>query len=210
MDVKKGGNFVGVIPNALTIARLPLTAVFFGMILRAPDLPDTDRPRFLLLAFVLFVVTGITDIIDGWIARVHQVTSKFGRIADALLDKLLVCGSFVCFALVAQPRLDALAFPPLTMTIIRWAVALILIARELFVTILRQIAETRGVNFPAVASGKIKMLLQTFTIGAVIIHWACTVGPWADWFIALTAIVMLAFTIVSGIRSLSRPRRISA
>ena len=80
--------------------------------------------NFLLVAFILFVVSGLTDIVDGKIARMYNVTSKFGRIVDPLADKFLVCGAFICFAFVGQPRLDNFNIAPATMEIFRWQLRL--------------------------------------------------------------------------------------
>ena len=95
---------------------------------------------------------------------------------------------------------------PSTQTILRWTVVALLLARELFVTILRQLAESRGVTYVAVATGKIKMFLQSCTIGAIIIHWLYPPALWSDTFIAACTLIMLAFTTISGLQSLRRPR----
>ena len=99
------------IPNILTMGRLVLTVVFLIMILMAPKYyADGERPfpGFLDVAFILFVVAGLTDIADGIAARRLNVTSKFGRMVDPLADKILVCGAFTCFALIGEPKLFTL------------------------------------------------------------------------------------------------------
>jgi len=70
---------------------------------------------------------------------------------------------------------------------------------------LRHIAESRGVNFGAVISGKIKMFLQSFGVGTVMIGWAFVSREWGDWFTVVTFIVVAGFTVYSGIDSLRRP-----
>ena len=198
---KKG--IIRHIPNALTIGRLVLTVIFMGMILYAPTVGE--KPANLLLgAFILFVVTGLTDIVDGYLARKFEVTSKFGRTVDPLADKFLVCGAFFCFAWVNQPRMACFDFSETTMDIIRWAAAVIIFAREIIVQTLRHIAESRGVQFGAIWSGKLKMFLQSFGIGTVIIGWAYVSRPWGDWFTIITYGLMVFATILSGIQSLTR------
>ena len=110
-SVKNQGcnRFIGIIPNALTIGRLILTVVFFGVILCASDSGEAKPADSLLAAFIVFLVMGITDILDGKIARMYGASSKFGRMADPLADKFLVCGAFICFAIVSQPKLGHLA-----------------------------------------------------------------------------------------------------
>jgi len=205
MENNKG--IVRFIPNTLTVGRLVLAAIFLVMVLYAPKIDEEKSANFLLVAFILFVITGLTDIVDGKLARMYDVTSKFGRILDPLADKFLVCGAFICFAIVGEPRLDNFNIAPLTMDILRWATALIIIARELSVTILRQTAEARGINFAATASGKIKMFLQSFGIGTVMIKWAYVTRMWGDIFTAIVFLLMVILTIISGVRSVQRPRK---
>jgi CDP-diacylglycerol--glycerol-3-phosphate 3-phosphatidyltransferase len=195
-----------LIPNILTLGRLVLTIVFLIMILLSPRYyAEGERPfpDFLDYAFIIFVIAGLTDLVDGTVARKLNVTSKFGRMIDPLADKVLVCGAFICFAIVGQPKL--FNFGPVTMAAIQWSVAGILILREAYVTILRHIAEARGINFAATASGKIKMLIQSFAIGTVVIKMAhVQTATWGYWFTTITFAVMLIVTVVSGLRATQR------
>lgn len=202
--LKNDRRIVRYIPNALTLARLVMTVVFLVMILLAPRYGP--KPWFFLtIGFSLFVIAGLTDIVDGIVARGFNVTSKLGRTLDPLADKVLVCGAFVCFAIVAQPKLANFQFSELTLGIIRWSMAAILTAREILVQTLRQVAESRGVNFGAVWSGKLKMFVQSFGIGTVVIGWAFVSRPWGDWFTIITFAIMAIVTILSGIQALQRP-----
>ena len=189
------------IPNILTFGRFVLTVVFLIMILYSPYV--ANKPLFLDIAFVLFVVAGLTDIVDGTIARKLGVTSKFGRMMDPLADKILVCGAFICFAIIGEPKLFNLPYPALS--IIHWSVAGIIILREACVTALRHIAEARGVNSAATVSGKIKMFLQSFAIGTVIIKMAhVQTATWGYWFTTITFALMLIVTVISGLRATQR------
>ena len=139
----------------------------------------------------------------GTIARKLGVASKFGRMMDPLADKVLVCGAFICFAVIKEPKL--FDFEPVTMAIIQWLVAAIIVLREVYVTILRHIAEARGVNFAATISGKIKMFLQSFAIGTVVIKMAhVQTATWGYWFTTITFALMLIVTIISGLRATQR------
>jgi CDP-diacylglycerol--glycerol-3-phosphate 3-phosphatidyltransferase len=195
------------IPNILTMGRLVLTIILLVMILMAPPYyadGEVPFPGFLDVAFILFLIAGLTDIVDGYAARRLNVTSKFGRMVDPLADKILVCGAFICFALIGQPKLFDLN--PGVLTAIHWLVAAVLIAREAYVTILRHIAEARGVNFAATMSGKIKMFLQSFAIGTVIIRMAhVQTAAWGYWFATVVFTLMLVVTVISGIRATRRP-----
>jgi CDP-diacylglycerol--glycerol-3-phosphate 3-phosphatidyltransferase len=189
------------IPNILTFGRLLLTIIFLIMILYSPSRyahGELPFPDFLDVAFILFVIAGLTDMIDGTVARKLNVTSKFGRMVDPLADKALVCGSFICFAIIGEPKL--FSFSPAVLAAVHWAVAGILTAREVYVTVLRHIAEARGVNFAATISGKIKMFVQSFAIGTVIIKIAhVRTATWGYWFTIVTYAIMVAVTVISGL-----------
>jgi CDP-diacylglycerol--glycerol-3-phosphate 3-phosphatidyltransferase len=192
---------VKFIPNILTFTRFALTFVFLGMILYSTS--ATNKPFFLDIAFVLFVIAELTDIVDGKIARKFKVGSKLGRMTDPLADKILVCGAFVCFAIIGEPRL--FGFSRGALAAIHWTVAGILIIREAYVTIIRHITEARGLVFPAVATGKVKGVLQAFTIGTVIIKMAhVQTATWGYWFTTVTFVLMLAFTVISGFAATRR------
>ena len=194
------------IPNILTFGRFVLTVIFLIMLLYSPRFyaqGERPFPGFLDIAFILFVTAGLTDMVDGAIARKLGVASKFGRMMDPLADKALVCGAFICFAIIGEPKL--FDFEPVTMAIIRWSVAAIIILREVYVTVLRHIAEARGINFAATVSGKIKMFLQSFAIGTVVIKTAhVQTATWGHWFTTITFALMLIVTIISGLRATQR------
>jgi len=190
-----------LIPNILTFVRLVLSIVFLAMILYSPC--ASNRSLFLDIAFTVFVIAGLTDIVDGHIARKLNVAGKFGRMIDPLVDKILVCGAFICLAIIGEPKLFDL--PSLSLKIIQWSVAAVLTFREVYVTVLRHIAEARGINFAATTSGKIKMLLQSFAVGMVLIKMAhVQTANWGYWFTAITFVIMLVVTVFSGIRATQR------
>jgi len=191
-----------LVPNILTFIRLGLTFIFLAMILYWPRV--TDRPWFLDIAFVLCVVAGLTDIVDGHIARRWNATSKFGRMIDPLVDKVLVCGAFLCFALIGVPGL--FGWGPTPLAVVHWGILGILLAREVYVTVLRHRAEARGINFAAVRLGKIKMFVQVFAIGTVLIKVAHVSAAWGDWFTIVVFSLMVAITVASGLQAARRIR----
>jgi CDP-diacylglycerol--glycerol-3-phosphate 3-phosphatidyltransferase len=194
------------IPNILTVGRFVLTVIFLIMLLYSPRYyaqGERPFPDFLDYAFIIFVIAGLTDVIDGPVARKLNVASKFGRMLDPLIDKVLVCGAFVCLAIIGEPKL--FDFNPTTMAIIHWSVAGVIILREVYVTTLRHIAEARGINFAATVSGKTKMFLQSFAIGMVVIKIAhIQTAVWGYWFTTITFAFMLIVTIISGLRATQR------
>lgn len=189
------------LPNILTLTRLGLTGVFLLMILYFPR--ASNPTAYLDSTLILFVITGLTDVVDGHVARRFNATSKFGRMADPLADKVLVCGAFICFALIGQPRLFDLSAASLA--VVHWSIVVILVAREAYVTVLRHIAESRGINFAATRSGKFKMVTQTVAIGTVLIKVAhVPTAGWGDWFTSIVFTVMIVATVVSGVLATRR------
>ena len=190
-----------LVPNILTFGRLVLTILFLVMLLYIPQ--AKDKIFAFDAALTVFIIAGLTDIIDGPIARKLNVASKLGRMLDPLADKILVCGAFICFAIIGEPSLFAIS--ETYMNVIRWGIAAILIGREGYVTILRHAAEAKGIDFRAVASGKIKMFLQSFAVGTVIIKSAhIQTADWGHWFTTITFLIMLTVTIVSGFSATRR------
>ena len=172
------------IPNILTGGRLVLAVIFLVMVFLEPTLP-ADRnisfPSYLDYAFIIFLIAGLTDIFDGPLARKLNVASKFGRMVDPLADKVLICGAFIVFALIGEPKLFNLS--KCWLAVIQWGFAAIIIAREAVVTILRHWSESRGIKFPATVSGKIKMFIQAFAVGTVLVKMAHVQTPaWGYWF----------------------------
>jgi CDP-diacylglycerol---glycerol-3-phosphate 3-phosphatidyltransferase len=194
------------VPNILTFARLGLTIIFLAMILYWPHV--ANRPSFLDGAFALFVIAGLTDVVDGHVARRWNATSKFGRMIDPLVDKVLVCGAFICFALIGEPKL--FGWDPVALHVFQWVVVAILVTREAYVTVLRHLAESRGVNFAAVTLGKLKMFTQVFVIGTVLIKMAhVPTATWGYWFTIVVYALMVGFTIASGVQATRRARTLA-
>ena len=152
------------IPNAITTGRLLLAILFFGLLslqfgleLRAED--PSDRALWLLdVALVIFIVAGLTDVLDGYLARRMNLVTTFGRVADPVVDKIMVCGSFVYFV-----SLSARTF------VEPWMVVLIL-GREFLVTAVRSLFESEGRAFGALFWGKAKMFVQCITIAIILVY----------------------------------------
>ncbi|MFV1960157.1 MAG: CDP-alcohol phosphatidyltransferase family protein [Planctomycetota bacterium] len=186
--------------NRVTILRAGLTVVLWALLARwAPSATPTQW----WIAIVLFSVTAVTDVLDGFLARRLQEVSVFGRIADPLVDKLLVLGTMVML----------LAFGDLRAVLPAWAVTLML-AREFVVTALRGAVEGRGVSFQALPFGKVKMWIQSIAVGFVM---GCGAGvpiAHAPWWaggpnLALVTVLLATLvTVVSGIDYAVRATRL--
>ncbi len=199
------------IPNVLTIMRLALAAVFFAalaMFHYAQPITPAQR-NWLLLGLALFVIAAVTDALDGYLARRWKAESKFGRIMDPVCDKLLIIGALI---FLAGPNFTLHTVEPSVRQasgVYPWMVAVMLL-RELLVTGIRSEMESSGIQFGANVWGKLKMILQSVVVPAVLLlilflepdgrrNWAAWVR---DGLVYATVIV----TVISGIPYITRAR----
>lgn len=139
------------LPNALTLSRLGLAGVMMGLL-------TVPIPYAKSAALLVFAVAGITDYLDGYLARKRNLISAFGRLMDPLTDKVMVCAAFVSFVeITVQHGGQPVALVP------AWIVVVI-VAREFLVTGLRLLAATRGNIISAGKWGKHKTVWQIVAI----------------------------------------------
>ena len=156
------------LPNALTILRVFLAAGFFAS-LNAYRYPDINL-GWANLAIGLFIAAAITDALDGYLARKWRVESIFGRIMDPFCDKILIIGAFMYMTgprFAVEEFKDGEAIIRMATGVYPWMVVLIL-ARELLVTGIRDVVESEGVSFGSKWSGKAKMILQSITLPIIL------------------------------------------
>jgi CDP-diacylglycerol--glycerol-3-phosphate 3-phosphatidyltransferase len=201
------------LPNAITLLRLVLAAGFFAA-LSVYRYPDTHLV-WGNLAIVMFVLAVTTDALDGYLARLWNVQSVFGRIMDPFCDKVLIIGAFVMLAgpaFVLEPdspvgrnRLidlhDENAFT-LVSGVYPWMVVVVL-ARELLVTGIRGEVEAMSESFASNWWGKAKMILQSLTIPLVLlivinIDMTARENLWAVWTRDVLVWITVAVTVLSG------------
>lgn len=137
------------VPNLLTTARLILVPVFLFALFAG----DGHETRWRVAAFAVFAVAMVTDRLDGALARKHGLVTEFGKLADPIADKALLGA-----ALIGLSVLDELA----------WWVTVVILVRELGITMLRFAVLRRGV-IPASHGGKLKTLVQAVAIGLYIL-----------------------------------------
>jgi len=159
------------IPNLLTVVRILLVPVLVVALLDHTGGGD-------LLAAIVFAVASLTDAIDGYLARSRGSVTMFGKLMDPIADKLLIIAALV--VLVSQGRLEA------------W-VAMVIIAREFAVTVLRvAVGGQQHVVIAASGLGKVKTALQVAMVICVI---AVHGHPlWLELLIYATVVV----TVLSG------------
>lgn len=156
------------LPNKLTLLRvimIPLCLLFVLLGLYTA-------------AAAVFALAALTDLLDGHIARKHNMVTNFGKFADPVADKILVLS--VMIALLYQGL-----FP-------WWAVCIVAI-RELAVDGLRLVAVEQGLVIPAGKLGKFKTNAQIFAVLAALLFLP-------GWLVTALAIIMSALTVISGIQ----------
>ena len=203
------------LPNQLTVCRIGLAIVFFVLLgLYEP----ASGGGLLLAALAVFAVAGLTDFLDGHLARRMKLESAFGRIVDPFVDKVLIVGAFAMLAgsnflyppgwCDVESRLPRWLTGGMLSVVQAWMVVAVL-AREFIVSAIRGYSESCGRKFPATYAGKIKMIVQLIAIGAVLFQIAAL--PEAAWAIyAKIAMVWLAVvvTVVSGLAYVEKARRL--
>ena len=146
------------LPNALASLRILLAPVMFWIILN-PDF-FTEAGYHITwnyyFASLLFVLASITDFFDGFIAREWNQMTMLGAIIDPLADKMLTIAAFLGLMMIGEAS--------------AWAIYIIII-RELFITGIRTVAVSEGLDIKASWAGKVKTVAQMFAIGFLLMHW---------------------------------------
>jgi CDP-diacylglycerol--glycerol-3-phosphate 3-phosphatidyltransferase len=172
------------LPNAISAARIvvsPLIAL----------LPLLSSPLWRGVGFTLYLISAISDYFDGWLARTRGMITDLGKTLDPLADKLLLVATFIPLLVLQGKGSDPVAsllagllrIPPASAFLfpfstwfgtysLPWWVVAIVLGRELFMTLFRQLAQRKGVviaaNFPA----KVKTVTQYFWVGTAY-FWFC-------------------------------------
>lgn len=136
------------IPNTLTILRV-ISVPFFIYFL----LSHSNTLR--MVAFILFALASLTDLVDGYIARRLKQETEFGKFLDPLADKFLVLGAFIAFLFMTEQ-------------IQIWMV-LCIVGRDMLITALRYLAIWKGKSMRTSRFGKIKTAFQMFAIIVILL-----------------------------------------
>ena len=157
------------LPNKITMSRIFLVPVFLIFVIPLPDwmlkssflsfLKPQAINDFILnfgnyIAAGIFILAGITDRVDGYIARKHKLITTFGKFLDPIADKLLVAAALI--ALVQRNDITS------------WT-AILIISREFIVTGLRLVAVGEGIVISASNIGKLKTATQIVAIAAILL-----------------------------------------
>jgi len=131
------------LPNTITLSRIPMMFIIVGLMFCA-------WPGAATLAFALFIAAALGDWLDGHLARTRGLTSNFGKLMDAMADKIMVMG--IVIALVEKHEI------PLVL-------ALVTLCREFLITGMRMVAASKGVVVSADGGGKTKTVTLLVALG---------------------------------------------
>src|SRR6516225_9699772 len=161
--------------NILTLLRLVLVPIF----LLALFAGDGHQIAGRIVAFVIFAIAAITDRFDGLLARNYGMATEFGAFVDPIADKALIGSALIGLSMLGD---------------LPWWVTVVIMTRELGVTLLRLAVIRRGV-IPASWGGKLKTVVQALAIGLFVLPLS---GP----FRVVASVVMgiaIVLTVVTGI-----------
>ncbi len=158
------------IPNALTVLRIVLVPLFVAVLL----VDDGASTSMRLWATLIFILAMFTDWLDGDLARKQGLVTNFGKIADPIADKALIGAALICLSLIGE---------------LAWWVTVVIMVREIGVTVLRFVVIRRGV-IPAGRGGKLKTTLQSIGLTLLIL-------PLEGFLHATGLVVMYAALIVT-------------
>jgi len=164
------------LPNLLALSRLLIAPVMFWVILNPQVFTDNGWhiSWSYYTAALLFVLASVTDFFDGYIARELNQITIVGQILDPLADKMLTLAAFLGLMMSGEAS--------------AWAIYII-IGRELFITGLRTLSLSEGIDISASWAGKVKTVAQMIAIGFLLMHWMG--GEFLLW-------IAVALTLYSG------------
>ncbi len=189
------------LPNKLTASRFVLTVVFLWAMFSQFAYNDT-------LALIFFCLAGVTDFLDGRIARARKLITNFGKLMDPLADKIMTCSAFIAFVESTHRN------PEAPVKVGAWMVVII-VGRELAITGLRLLAASKNIVLSAERFGKHKTISQIVAIIALLVvdargEWPAALqtvfGAWVPVFAEIMLWMTVALTVASGVIYLRRNR----
>jgi CDP-diacylglycerol--glycerol-3-phosphate 3-phosphatidyltransferase len=180
------------VPNLLTGLRLVLVPILLLFLFAGDGHATASR----IVAFAVFAVAVITDRVDGSLARSYGVVTEFGKLADPIADKMLMGAALIGLSMLGD---------------LPWWVTVVILVREVGVTVLRFAVIKRGV-IPASRGGKLKTLVQAVAIGLFILPLHNWPPIWSTvaWAVMWVAIVLTVLTGVDYVVSALRGNSLDA
>ena len=176
------------LPNLITVVRILLAPLFFWMLLVDNGADGALR----WWAAVVFIVAIATDGVDGAIARRQGLVTDLGKILDPIADKLLTGGALVCLSILGE---------------LWWWVTIIILVREVGITVWRMVELSHRNVVPASRGGKLKTIAQSVAISLALLPLWLVLGDWINWVNTITMTVAVLLTVYTGIEYLVAARR---
>jgi CDP-diacylglycerol--glycerol-3-phosphate 3-phosphatidyltransferase len=171
------------LPNALTVLRLALIPVFVVVLL------DADNGTS-WAAGIIFGIAGVTDQVDGWLARRWRVESQFGKVADPLADRLMIDAAVILLWLDDK---------------LPWYGAAIIVLRDVILVGGYKLLVPRGYELNVSTLGKLATWLLYASLGFLIVTSESTAWPlWLFWFALSLAVLAGAQYVVKARREVAR------
>lgn len=196
------------LPNALTLSRILATPLIF-------ILPFADTWELKLAGFVIYVIAAVSDYWDGALARTRNLVTDLGKLLDPLADKALLLSTLVPIYLLQSGHgtvLDMRFVTPWGEAALPLWVLVVVLGRELFMTVFRQAAARRGTVIAAIGPAKWKTAFQSVWVGSAYFWFAAKAAAFhwlwvSDWWHAfanfngivgvVTMTVAVALTVYS-------------
>ena len=184
---------ITTVPNLLTLSRIIAIPALIGAFYLSSPLSNW-------LALTIFTVAGITDILDGYVARSMGSESGLGRFLDPIADKLLVAAALLMLVYVGR--------------IGDWAIlpTVVILCREILVSGLREFLAELRVSVPVSKVAKWKTMLQMVAIGFLIVGEAgwdpipvMEIGRTGIWIAAIFTIYTGYDYLRAGLRHVTTP-----
>jgi CDP-diacylglycerol--glycerol-3-phosphate 3-phosphatidyltransferase len=174
---------LAAIPNLLTIGRLILIPVFVVLVLVSDG--GHSWP-----AAIVFGVAGVTDQIDGWLARRWHVESEFGKIADPLADRLMIDSAAILLSLEGK---------------LPWVGTVIIVLRDVLLVGGYRLLMPRGYELNVTMLGKVATWLLYLSVGILLVVGQSTEWPlWLFWFALALALAAAAQYVIKARREVAR------
>jgi CDP-diacylglycerol--glycerol-3-phosphate 3-phosphatidyltransferase len=181
-----GPRRLATVANALTLLRIVLVPVFVVLIVAS----GMSSPGYRIAAAFAFGVASLTDFVDGYLARAMNQVTPFGQLADPIADKALTGAALVMLSIYDR---------------LPWWVTIVIMAREVGVTLLRLWVIRHGV-MPASRGGKLKTVLLILAITWYIWPFSGSLAAVGPWIMGLATFV----TVATGVDYVLRAVRVRA
>ncbi|WP_430646255.1 CDP-diacylglycerol--glycerol-3-phosphate 3-phosphatidyltransferase [Agromyces sp. GXS1127] len=168
------------LPNAITVVRIVMAPIFFWLLLADGGADGPLR----WWAAVIFIVAISTDWVDGHLARSRGLVTDLGKILDPIADKLLTSGALVCLSILGE---------------LWWWVTILIVVREVGITVWRLVELRRGTVVPASSGGKAKTFTQAIAISLFLTPLWTFLGDWVFWVNWAFMAAALVLTVWSGL-----------